>query len=154
MCSSAWWETSVCMCGGFETSVWDTSGPLSGRGVVAKVQSAQWETAGLTAVHPSSRPRPYDGSEWWKTSSLKAMFVLIQKSGHYRLTPMPVETGVKFIQALSLWQLGNYTSMSCLIPNRRFGPQLVQVNLSFLTTCVYFAIIQYKCIKFSSGPPW
>lgn len=37
-------------------SVCDASGPPSGRGVVAKVQSTRSETAGLTAVHPSSRP--------------------------------------------------------------------------------------------------
>lgn len=57
-------------------------------------------------------------------------------------------------EPLATWQLGNYTSMSSLIPNRRFDPQLVQVNLSVLTTCFYFAIIQYKCIQISNGPPW
>ncbi len=57
--SSAQWKASVCllcMCRGLETSFLNASGPLTGQGVAAKVQSTQWEIAELTAVHLSSRP--------------------------------------------------------------------------------------------------
>ena len=46
----------LCICRGFEPSVWDSSGPLNSQDVAVEVQSVWWETAGLTAAHLSSRP--------------------------------------------------------------------------------------------------
>lgn len=106
------------------------------------------------------KTRPEDETKWWKTKSLKEMFVLMWKSGHYRLTPP--------CQWKLIWSSHNHWTFSNLATALPYplcfqtGGLLLNLfrwiclSLSTCYTYVYILYTQllYECSQIPKGPPW